>query len=447
MRLRNGEGCQLSSAGRHLSSVGGGLSVADSPLSCGGAEQSSGVIRRSRSRTRHFPRAVRQARGLTLVEVMITMVIFVVLAGFTVIAVREVVTQWTQSERRRVLYEKAAGVLDIMADDLRLAVTREPPGVTEVKARFIGDFEPGTKQQRLIFVRAFESGPERAVTFFAGDGARNDLLFKPGAKGEVQPNTALAGGADADEYNGMKVGDYKPLGGMAAVGYFAKNQTLYRAIHAPVPQALSPLLDPGKSQVLATDVLYLGFDYWSQDTQSWEAPTKSTKTTGAEKIWDSTRAIMQPPLDHFSLHRGVDSADDLEDDVFPEKVRITLTVDSPMPRCVFGRLLATIGEGEGGFVDVENTKGFNDGGEPDTFVLIDDEWLHYKKKTVTGFEIDQRGARSTMPKGHAAGAVVRTGKTFRRVVYVPGWREDLTPDDEWRARKEAQKNKPRQVLR
>jgi len=398
-------------------------------------------------------RQVSACRGLTLVEVLITMTIFVILAGFTIMAVRQVVATWSQSERRRVLYEKAGGVLDIMADDIRLALTREPFGVTESIVRFIGDLEPGTRQQRLAFVRSFEAGPERAITFAAGDGKSNEMRLKPAESGTgptpqsaVAP-AAAAGGADRDEYNGLKVGDFKALGGMAVVGYFAKNQTLYRMIHAPVPMALSPLLTPEGSQVLATDVLYLGFDYWSQNTANWEEPKRSTKNTGPEKIWDSTRALSQPPLNQFSLHRGQDSADDMDDDVFPEKVRITVTVDSPMPRCVFGRLVGQLGDTEGGFIEVDNTKGFPEGGEPDPYILVEDEWIHYKKKTVEGFEIDQRGARGTLNKGHQAGATVRTGRTFRRVVYLPNWREDPTPDDQWRAWREAQKYKPRQVLR
>lgn len=394
--------------------------------------------------------SLKPPRGLTLIEVLITMVIFVILAGFTIMAVRQVVAQWAQSERRRVLYEKAAGVLDVMADDIRLAVTREPAGVTEIKARFIGDIEPGAKQQRLAFVRSFESGPERAITFNAGDGRANNLQLQPaaGAPGLAAPApSGPTGGADRDEYTGTKVGDFKPLGGMALVGYFAKGQTLYRVIRAPVPQAFSPLLTPQGAQVLATDVLFLGFDYWSQNTRGWEAPKGAARNSGPERVWDSTRAISLPPLNQFSLHRGNDSADDMEDDVFPEKVRITVTVDSPLPRCVFTRLLEPISDTGGGLIGVDSTKGFPEGDEADPFILIEDEWLHYKKRIPDCFEVDQRGARGTLPKGHAAGAIVRTGKTFRRVIYIPNWREDTTPDEVWRAWKEAQKNKPRQVLR
>src|SRR5258708_6348611 len=104
----------------------------------------------------HMPRDVRRAHGLTLVEVMITLVIFIFLAGFAMMAVNDGVTQWTTGERRRVLFARAAGAMDAMADDLRLTITQEPTGIEEIKARFISDYEAGTKQQRLMFVRSFE---------------------------------------------------------------------------------------------------------------------------------------------------------------------------------------------------------------------------------------------------------------------------------------------------
>ena len=90
--------------------------------------------------------------GLSLVEVIITLAIFVVLAGFMFLAVKEVVTQWKLSERRRTLYEKATGVVDILADDIRLAATREPTGATEVKCKFIGDYAPESRGDRKSVV-------------------------------------------------------------------------------------------------------------------------------------------------------------------------------------------------------------------------------------------------------------------------------------------------------
>jgi hypothetical protein len=387
-------------------------------------------------------------RGLTLVEVLITMTIFIALAGFTIMAVRQVVAGWQQGERRRVIYEHASGCIDIMADDLKLAITEEPPGVTEIKAKFIGDFDAATRQQRLMFVRTFETGPERALTFYAGDGQSNDMLLQPVTGTPAPGAAAQPRGSDGDDFTGLKVGDFKPLGGSAMIGYFVKNQKLYRAIHAPIPLIMSTLLDENNAQVLATDVLYLGFDYWSQFTQTWDEPTDPRqKGNGPEKIWDSTRAISVAPLSNFRLHRGDDSAMDRDDDVFPEKVRITLTVDSPMPRCIYAKLLDDLGESNVGSIYVSDTHGFPDGGNDDSCILLDDEWVHYRKKTSDSFILDKRGIRGTLPRGHKKETLIRTGKTFRRVVYLPCWREDLTPDEVWRARNEAKRIKARTIVR
>jgi prepilin-type N-terminal cleavage/methylation domain-containing protein len=393
-------------------------------------------------------KAGEERHGLTLIELLVTLVIFIILAGFAIMAVRQVAAEWSLSERRRVLYERAAGVLDVMAGDIRLAVTLEPAGVTEVKARLIGDYEPGAGKQRLMFVRSFESGPERAITFNAGDGVRNEMMLKPAEAGGNTPQKtdAAQGNADGEDYTGLKVGDFKPLGGMAAIGYFTREQNLYRMIRAPVPAALSGLMDPASAQTLATDVLYLGFEYWGQNTSSWKETDKRLKTTGPEYVWDSTRSIALNGLKDFSLHRGADSAADTEDDVFPEKIRITVTVDSSMPRCVFTKLVDQMGESDLGRISVEGTKGFPDPDDQDPYLLIDGEWVRFKKRTADTFEISQRGARGTAPRAHAAKAVVRTGKTFRRVVYLPNWREDRMSDEQWRARKEAQKNSVRRLV-
>src|SRR5258706_14712117 len=120
--------------------------------------------------------------GLALVEVMVTLAIFVILAGFMFLAVKEVVTQWKLTERRRVLYEKAAGVVDIMADDIGVGLTREPPGVSEVKVKFIVDVDPDSPNaywQRLFFLKSFEAGPERANVAKAGAGRPNEMGIQP----------------------------------------------------------------------------------------------------------------------------------------------------------------------------------------------------------------------------------------------------------------------------
>lgn len=384
---------------------------------------------------------------MTLVEVIISMSIFVILAGFTILAVQQTVSAWQQSERRRVLYERASGVMDIVATDVRLAVTDEQSGVTKVGARLIGDIDPTDGSQRIMFIRAFETGPERAMVSTAGDGRPGSLTFRPpdddgNIAAPLSPDLKTT---DADVYTGTRVGDFKPLGGLAAVGFFVRNQTLYRAIQAPPPDALSALFDPARCQLIAQDVLHLGFDYWSQETKTWEPDRKEKTYSGPERIWDSTRSITVPPLNKFFLHRGPESALDTADDVFPQKIRVTLVCDAPMPRAVNTKLAQEMGDTEIGWVDVDHTRGFADGGDLNSYVYIDGEWMAFKNRRENAFEISARGARGTKATSHKPGALIRTGRAFRKIIYIPGWREDFQSDDAWRSKKDAQREQPRKV--
>ncbi|MCW8130944.1 MAG: prepilin-type N-terminal cleavage/methylation domain-containing protein [Planctomycetota bacterium] len=393
----------------------------------------------ARAAFRRRPRAAVRARGLTLVEVMITLVIFVALAWMMLLIVQEIVKGWTRAERQRVVYERAAGAMDRIVDDLSAVQCTEPPGVDQVLVRFIGDISPKSGAQRMMFVRSFEAGPERALTLFAGDGRSNDIRFEPpdddDSKKKAPPPSR--GAVDQDYYTGKKVGDYRALGGMAQVAYFVEDQTLYRSIRAPADGKFADILTPQAGTPMVTDVLYFALDYWSQYTYDWNEPPKGSKSRGPEKIWDSTRGL-GGLLGKFVLHRD-GSVDDPEDDVFPMKVRITITVDSPMPRCTFTKLEEDIG-GNDGMVFVESTQGFPKGGTPDSYILIGDEWAHYKEKTDEAFKCDLRGARGTVNKDHAVGSVVRRGETFSRVVFINGHREDWVKDEDYWARKNSQQS-------
>ena len=386
-------------------------------------------------------------RGLSLIEVIITLAIFVMLAGFMFLAVKEVTAQWKLGERRRAQYEKASGVVDILSDDIRLAATREPMGASEVKCRFIGDYggdSKNPKQQRLMFVRTFEAGPERALVGNAGDGRANDVVFR--APDDSSSPKDVPANVNAESYTGTKLGDFKALGGLAMVAYYVKDKTLFRAIKAPVEGPISALVTEGSAQVIATDVLYLGFDYWGQDTKDWDEPPArdSSHNSGPHRIWDSTRGITASPLNHFFLHRK-GSLDDSADDVFPRKVRITAVIDSSMPRCLHTRLMDGIGDGDLD-IEVDDVRGFADGEDADSFLLIDDEWMHYSTKTDGAFHIDKRGARNTPAREHKRDAVVRTGKVFQRVVFIPNWREDFVSDEDYQARKDAQITKVKTIM-
>ncbi|MCZ7646518.1 MAG: prepilin-type N-terminal cleavage/methylation domain-containing protein [Planctomycetota bacterium] len=375
-------------------------------------------------------------RGLTLVELMITMAIFIVLALALMAMMRESIRVWSQNESSRLLYERAAGGMDRVAADLALTLSSEPAGVDEVRVRLIGDIDPQTGQQRLMFVRSFEAGPERALTLTAGDGKPNVLRLQPfdeDGKTEAPPPS---GPADRDVYTGRGVGDYMALGGMAQIAYFADGEVLYRGVRAPAVGRFTDLVNPATATPLVQDCLFLGFDYWGMFTTTWKEQPPRSRIRGPEKIWDSTRGINVHPLNKFIYARPPKllSENDPSDDIFPRMIRVTCTVDAPLPGAVHTKLFEELGADDG-MIYVEDTRGFPPGGAESSYIKIGKEWIHYKERREDAFVADERGARGTVRADHAAESVVRVGRTFSRIVFIPGFREDDTPDEVFEQRK------------
>jgi len=116
-----------------------------------------------------------------------------------------------------------------------------------------------------------------------------------------------------------------------------------------------------------------------------------------------------------------------------------------MPRCLYTKLSSAIGDGDME-ISVDDTRGFADGGDEDSYIIIDEEWIKYSKKAEGTFHVEERGVRGTRPREHQSDAVVRTGKVFQRVVFIPNWREDTTPDELYFQRKKAQNRKPKTIM-
>lgn len=370
----------------------------------------------------------RNSRGLTLVELLVTMGILVVLASLMFWVVKEVVKHWTTYERQRIVYERASIALDRISDDLAMMQPSDPKTATEIKSYVVGYYDADTGRNYLRFTRSFEGGPERALI-------NSDLrALQPGTENDPNAKQQNVGTGGGGAFTGLRSANYGPLGGMARVDYFVEDGTLYRGVLAPVP-ALDPgvvsydngvmlnWLRPVAKIPIAEDVLYLSFDYWTQITQDWAWHPSNSKTRGPEKVWDSTRSMKAGPLSKFLLHADASTFVDPTSHVFPQKIRITVTVDAPMPRCVNTKTLDDINEYDG-MIFVDSTQGFPKGGGEDAYILIEDEWVHYKEKRDNGFVCDERGARGTVPRTHKAESLVRIGRTFHRIVNIPCYRED-----------------------
>ena len=159
-------------------------------------------------------------RGFTLVEMLVAMSIFIALGGALVAMSHQAMEAWRVGETKRLAYERAEAVFSQMALDLNAAYTRGPATAKGVPMARLFCTGGGGAPQRLSFVRTFETGPERSITYYAGS----------------------AKGATTD-YTDSFTGDprtLRPLGGLLGVTYHLDGRKLRRA-------ALGPPATPGKN--------------------------------------------------------------------------------------------------------------------------------------------------------------------------------------------------------
>lgn len=365
--------------------------------------------------------------GFTLAELLVTIAIFVALVALTTYLLRGTLRMWRAAERRRAVEEKGEGALALLAEDLRQALTRDSLIAGDrVRVAMLADVDTATGMQKIFFVRAFERGPERTLTFAAADGLVDDGLLVPAKEDETKagplPPDKKKKKPDTEFFTGG-AGDLKAPAGMAQVGWFVLDGTLMRAVRAPAVGALNTLETAGFARPVAKDVLYLGFEFWGGrergSSLTVPLPGKGRRTL---RIWDSTRGLFR----FFPYYRGRGSVNDPRDDVFPRLIRVTLTVDIPLPRCVHTQLTEPMAV-EDMVAKVESTRGFPEGGTDRSYILIAGEWMHYSDLKSEKFIIDRRGARGTVAKDISEEEVVRTGVTFQRVVYLPNHRESPFP--------------------
>ncbi len=205
----------------------------------------------------------------------------------------------------------------------------------------------------------------------------------------------------------------------------------------PLAQAARPF---------AEGVLYLSFSFWTPFTNTWdrsEPPRlfggamgttpgkflgKSSGKSGPISTWDSTRAILdeKSPGEHFAWRSIEGSLENPYDDLFPERVEVTLVVagNAEAPAAMLAADLKPTSK----TIILSRTDGFPEDG-PNRFVWIEGEWIGYEKidgtkLIVTANTGEGRGARGTTPSKHSRGAEVDLGTTFRRVVEIPAARSD-----------------------
>ncbi|MHC5054316.1 MAG: PulJ/GspJ family protein [Planctomycetota bacterium] len=374
--------------------------------------------------TLHSTRPRGRARGFTLVEVLVSIGIFLIMGAALVTLWRLGLGMWGRGERRRKAYEQAQGALAQISLDLEAVYAREPVRQGVPTARFICTRDKATGQQRLSFVRTFETGPERAYTYHA---AGSGEAYTDGFTGD---GTSLGA-----------------IGGVLGVTYSRQGRELRRAtLGPPASASSSPFSTTGSQagEVMAANCLYLGFRFWSQYTTTWNEPTGASTPRRVrpwpETVWDSTRgAGVVDTVDPsgrdrlFSLARGPLSFAEPFDDVFPEIVEVTLVVE-PDEKMTLRTDLTAWASASSTKIDVASTRGFADPSEGPVFLLVGDEWVEVSAKRERSFLLSGRGLRGTKAVEHEKWTTVRQGTTFVMRVSVPGYRTDWSTEADFRRR-------------
>ncbi|MEQ8762686.1 MAG: hypothetical protein RL885_02080 [Planctomycetota bacterium] len=349
--------------------------------------------------------------GVTLVELLVAMGLFVALGLMMMQLVRGGLRLWRTGERQREVQERFEVFAETLVRDFRLMASNSD---RDPRIRLLADWAPGGEFFRVRWVRQF---PEE----LADRRLRRESEI--GAEARVYRLGTPFSEEEGDEGPG-----YLPTGGLAEVAWvaipdespsaFAGDFALYRAVLAPpgTPQGLfgSGALDDVASvralaREVAKGVLYVDWRFASSGSTSWD---------DAEPVWDSTREVLSSEV--FSEARDVRyGGSDRSLDVFPARVRVTIVLDEGPDRQTRIQRTADRSASE---IDVDDGDklGTLEAGD---FVKIGAEWVQVASRNGDRLRVQQRGARDTLSATHTRGTPVRVGRTFIRVIEIPMGRE------------------------
>jgi prepilin-type N-terminal cleavage/methylation domain-containing protein len=357
---------------------------------------------------------VRSARrGMTLIELLVSMALLATLAGLIVQLLRSSFDLYAAGERRGEYAANAMVVLDRLEDDLRNVVTG-PDG------RFVLEQRGGGQAQLVL--RMIRTPPQ----------------------GEAHHRTLRAAGTRA-EPNGVYVGRdpgpesrvaLAPPAGLLEVCYALVQDpdfepgllTLYRGEAAPAlissatffaadgeePDAAwaRRRLVPVASGVLLLKLLCRGpgVDDWNE-TAVLEGKGDAE---GALGTWDSTRGMLSKESFAFAIGEG--SVADPRDDVYPSHVRALLVmgrVGRPEAR-VTRRVVP--GEKD---LTVDRAERLPRAEDEDRFLKVGGEWMEIAANESWGAQVQRSKRRSPVAAAYEPGTPVYAGKTFRKTFELP----------------------------
>jgi type II secretory pathway pseudopilin PulG len=395
---------------------------------------------------------LRRAGGYTLLEILISVGILVMLGAGLATIMTQGISIWKRAENRGRVYEQARMLLDQIAEDLRSTVAVAAGEQDSAWVRFICDHDENGRQ-RLRFVRTTS-------------GETGDPILREGGQYLSVKTPAIYDGLH-DNFE-ARAGLLAAPGGLMEIFYGrdprSDRATLWRGVRAPLGGSGSFFDDDNVESSLADDddrkkgdddskknddsfdefeeggpfaaitrpltdgVLYLGLNFWGPTTNTWDeseiprARVTRDSASGPLLHWDSTRALLDYPGENgeFTFKAREGSLTDTGDDIFPERVEVTIVLRDDDHESLF--LVSSINQSAKTFTISRDVSVPDD--ESDRFILVDDEWIAVD--VVDGRTImiarDGRGMRDSDATSHKAGARVDIGATFRRVIDLPGSR-------------------------
>lgn len=370
--------------------------------------------------------------GMTLVELIAALTIFIGIAGLIIQVLGGGLDLWSTGERSRDESEQATALLDRIELELRHAVSCDG-GEGEPRIKMLcdvlaidtnGDGTHDCRAQRLLFVRRLFEERTMVALREAGTTATGAQAWfgEPNAKGsDLLPTEGLVECALVPQPDNRK-------------GYEGR-LVLWRGLKSPIGGKLSlferarrdgsglegALLDP-----LAEDVLYFGLSFVDPSVQD---ATASADGSAPVVVWDSTRGILPAGEGYqgFRHARGPASLEDPDDDVFPQAVRVTVILAAPPGEAPQASLQNELQSSTGTVrVEVRNGQHLRKLGATLQPMKVGYEWVEGGDCDGATLTLGRRGLLGTLPTQHPPGTPLLTGRRFERVIPLPSPRSDLT---------------------
>ena len=384
------------------------------------------------------PRAttLRARAGMTLVELLAAMAIFLGLAGMILQVLGGGLDLWNAGEKSRGENERASALLDRLSAELRhLVATDGGDGAPRVRLLCDGisldsdgDGTRDFRAQRLLFVRHLteeRSHPplQRAGTWGAGEGPFLGAIDSPDAR-------FLATEGLVEE---ALVPQPDPRAGHE--GRFV----LWRALKSPIGGeeslfALASKDDGGLQgaalEPLAEHVLWFGIGLIDESVEEPSGTAGDGK--GPLVLWDSTRGVLQDGegWTGFRHARGPASLHDTDDDLFPSAIRLSVIMADPPDQGPMAEIASDLPATSGSArVELVNGRYLRKLGATARWLKIGHEWVQAAESDGTALTIVARGLWGTTPVVHLAGSKVLVGQRYDRTIPLPCSRQDLVARD------------------